>query len=59
MKKAIQTLFRTYPVFVSHLQNESHSNPKAEGLAKMLEDYNLLTYAAFLQVLIEHHYSHC
>ncbi|XP_062585604.1 zinc finger protein 862-like [Saccostrea cucullata] len=48
MKKALQTLFKTYPAFISHLQNESHSNPKAEGLVKMLEDCTLMTYAAFL-----------
>lgn len=49
-KKALQTLFRTYPAFISHLENESHSNPKAKGLAKMLEDCNIMTFVAFLQV---------
>ncbi|XP_062618113.1 uncharacterized protein LOC134279702 [Saccostrea cucullata] len=52
MKKALQTFFKTYPAFISHLHNESHSNPKAEGLAKMLEDCTLMTYAAFLQEIL-------
>jgi hypothetical protein len=40
IKKSLDTFFRTYPAFLSHLQNNSHSNAKAEGLAKMMMELN-------------------
>lgn len=51
IKKALETLFRTYPAFISHLQNESHQNAKAEGLAKIMDDFNIIAFAILLQVL--------
>ena len=51
MKKALKTFFQSYPAFISQLQNESNSNAKAEGLAKMLEDYSIMRFAAVLQVI--------
>lgn len=50
MKKALSTLFKTYPAFLTQLQNASHENAKAEGLFKLLESYNIVLYAALLQV---------
>ena len=38
------TFCRTYPAFLSHLQNNSHSNAKAEGLTKMIMELNTGMY---------------
>lgn len=52
MKKALSTLFKTYPAFLTQLQNASHENAKAEGLFRLLESYNIVLYAALLQEII-------
>lgn len=52
IKKSLDTFFRTYPAFLSHLQNNSHSNAKAEGLAKMMMELNTVAFAALIQDLI-------
>jgi hypothetical protein len=42
---------RTFPAFLSQLQNASHVNPKAEGLAKMLCNLQILAFASILEVI--------
>jgi hypothetical protein len=52
MKKGLDTLFRTYPAFITQLQTGSHSTPKAEGLARIMETFHVIAYAALLLVII-------
>ena len=58
IKKSLDTFFRTYPAFLSHLQNNSHSNAKAEGLAKMMMELNTVAFAALIQVCLLFHGSY-
>lgn len=51
MQRALQTFFRSYPAFVSHLQDTSNSNAKASGLARLLVSSSLITFAVLLQVV--------
>lgn len=37
MQRALKSLFTSFPGYVSHLQNESHTNSKAEGLVKIVQ----------------------
>ena len=50
MKKALLALFISYPGYLSHLQTLSHTNAKAEGLARMIGSYDIMVYAAFMYV---------
>lgn len=50
LKKALETLFRTYPAFISHLDTTSHQNAKAGGIAKMLHSLPIIHYASLLKV---------
>ena len=49
-KLALESLFRGFPVYAAHLENESHTNAKAEGLARLITSYNVITFALVLQV---------
>lgn len=51
MQRAEQTFFRSYPAFVSHLQDTSNSNAKASGLERLLVSSSLITFAVLLQVV--------
>jgi hypothetical protein len=50
MKKALAAVFRGYAALIGHLENQSHTVPKADGLARMLRDYNVMAFAVLLQV---------
>ena len=45
MKRALTTLFSGYRGYIAHLENQSHSLPKAEGLAKLMSNYNMMVFA--------------
>ena len=49
-KNALESLFKGYAVYSSHLENESHSNAKAEGLARLITTFNVIAFAFILQV---------
>jgi hypothetical protein len=38
-------LFSGYRGYIAHLENQSHSLPKAEGLAKLMSNYNMMVFA--------------
>lgn len=38
MQRALKSLFTSFPGYVSHLQNESHTNSKAEGHVQLSSD---------------------
>jgi hypothetical protein len=48
--KAIDSFFRSYQAIVTHLDNASHSVPKAEGLSKLAHDVNIILYLVVLKV---------
>lgn len=50
MQRALTTLFRGFPAYLVHLQNESHKNAKGEGLAKILGNYQVIVFATLLRV---------
>jgi hypothetical protein len=50
MKRALETLFMTCPAFSHHLQDASHANSKANGLARLLESSSIMIYAGMLLV---------
>ncbi|XP_062611458.1 uncharacterized protein LOC134273284 [Saccostrea cucullata] len=52
MRRALNTLFTTYPAFSRHLQDASHTNAKANGLARLLESSSIMTYAGLLLEII-------
>ena len=49
-KKALESLFRGFAVYSSHLENESHTNSKADGLARLITSFNVIVFALILQV---------
>ena len=53
MKVALESLFLTYPAFISHLLNQSNNNANAEGLAKLLASLNVMVFAIMLYVSIK------
>jgi hypothetical protein len=50
MQRALNTIFKSYPGYMSHLENESNKNAKAEGLAKILGNYQVMVFAVVLRV---------
>lgn len=50
--KAICIFLKSFPVIVAHLQDVSHTVPKAEGLAKMALDVNLFIFMLMLKVTL-------
>ena len=50
LSRGIKCFLRTYTAFESHLSTASHSNPKTEGLAKILLRKDLVLFTLFLQV---------
>lgn len=46
----INSLLRTYLAYDAHLSTLSYSNPKAEGLLKIMLDKNLIAFILFFQV---------
>lgn len=53
---AIGNFIKGYTALRHHLENSSHTNPKAEGLAKIAADGNVLVFMLSLKVLYEPHY---
>lgn len=53
MKRAMENLFRTFQAFLSQLQNASHVNPKAEGLARVLCNLQILAFASILEDIVK------
>ncbi|KAH3713209.1 hypothetical protein DPMN_002520 [Dreissena polymorpha] len=49
-EKALNIFSRGYKLFLYQLENASHQNAKAEGLAKMMRDGNLILYMLSLKV---------
>ncbi|XP_053405013.1 E3 SUMO-protein ligase KIAA1586-like [Mercenaria mercenaria] len=50
---AIRNFIRGYKAVRSHLESSSHTSPKAEGLAKIAGDSNLLGFVLSLQAVIQ------
>ena len=50
MHRGISSMLRTYRAYEAHLSTISHTNPKAEGLVKIMKDKNLMAFVLFLQV---------
>ncbi|KAJ8313458.1 hypothetical protein KUTeg_008992 [Tegillarca granosa] len=48
---ALNAFFRSYQAIVMQLENASHENPKAEGLSKMAQDMNIITYLMVLKTV--------
>ncbi|XP_052061801.1 E3 SUMO-protein ligase KIAA1586-like [Mytilus californianus] len=53
MKTALGSLFKSYSGYITHLQNQSHNNPKAEGLAKILASLNVVVFALMLYEVLD------
>jgi len=51
----VRSLLRNFKAYHAHLSTMSHTNPKAEGLVKILLDKNVLAFVLFLKVLINKH----
>ncbi|XP_052283054.1 zinc finger protein 862-like isoform X2 [Dreissena polymorpha] len=51
-EKALNIFSRGYKLFLYQLENASHQNAKAEGLAKMMRDGNLILYMLSLKRVI-------
>lgn len=51
MLRCLITVFKSYSAYISHLQNESHTNAKAEGLAKILGNYQVMVFGTLLKVI--------
>lgn len=51
MQRVLDTIFKSYEGYAAHLQNESHVNAKAEGLAKLLTNYHVIVFAPLLRVI--------
>lgn len=43
---------KSYPAYISHLQNESHTNAKAESLAKILGNYQVMVFGTLLKEIL-------
>ncbi|XP_062582895.1 zinc finger protein 862-like [Saccostrea cucullata] len=50
--KAINIFRRSYAAITSQLDNASHKNPKAEGLAKLAHDANVVAYLLMLKDIL-------
>ena len=50
---ALDVFFRSYPAIVSHLQNNSHGNPKVEGFAKLAMSKSIIIFLLELQDIIK------
>ena len=52
LSRGIKGLLRTFKAYESHLSTISHTNAKAEGIAKILISKDLVCFALFMQVMI-------
>ena len=53
MKTALETLFKSFPGYISHLQNQSNNKAKAEGLATILGSLNVIVFGLVLKELLD------
>ncbi|XP_060604894.1 uncharacterized protein LOC132757589 [Ruditapes philippinarum] len=53
MKQGIAVLLRNFNAYNTHMSDASHTNAKAEGLVKIMLDKHVLTFALFMQKLLE------
>lgn len=53
LMNGIRSLLKGFKAYETHLSTMSHSNPKAEGLAKILLDKGLIVFCLVLQVIVE------
>ena len=53
MKTALETLFKSFPGYISHLQNQSNKNAKAEGFATILGSLNVIVFGLVLKELLD------
>ena len=52
MDRAIKVLLKGYRAFRYQLEQSSHENPKAEGLAKLMSDINVMAFILTLREVI-------
>lgn len=50
--RCIEAYLKSFRALEAHLSTISHKNPKAEGLAKMVLDKNMMAFILFIQVLV-------
>lgn len=48
-QKALEAFFKNFDAYRTHLENQSHENAKAEGLAKMMVMFNVVLFALIMQ----------
>lgn len=53
LQRAVDVILRGYKAFKFHLDNNSHSTPKAEGLSKILADKSVVVFLLLLNELIK------
>ena len=56
LSRGIDSLLKLYPAYEAHLSSASHTNPKAEGLVKVMLDKNLTCFVLFLKVTTNYVY---
>lgn len=52
LTRAIDCLIRNYAAYEAHLCSLSHTNPKAEGLVKIMLSKDVVCFVLFLKVII-------
>ena len=52
--RGLKSLCRNYPAYILHLSDASHTNPKAEGLVKLLLSRHIMALVLLLKVRISH-----
>lgn len=57
VERALKVFFKGYRAFCYHLQNSSHENSKAEGLAKLATDGHVVVFMLKLKVYKELEYN--
>lgn len=50
IKRAVESCLKGYPALVAHLSDASHGNAKAEGLAKLLTRWDIVSFLLLLKV---------
>lgn len=50
MRRAISCCLSSYPAIVDQLSDASNGNPKAEGLVKLLTNYDTMAFMLTIQV---------
>ncbi|XP_052787904.1 zinc finger protein 862-like [Mya arenaria] len=53
LSRGLKALIKGYRAFECHLSDQSHNNPKAEGLVKIMTDKHVVAFFLFLHDFIE------